>query len=225
MTTFNPSKKLLPLLFAGLFSLTIIATPSVAFAGGFGGPPPFRNGSPLISGIDGSYQATARGQNVTGIFRFQYANGSQTTASNPNSWVFFVNGEVQRGRTDASIAEGSVSGVLDSLNLAFSTGTNGSVALPAVFVDSGTTSSGEFSGKIDLSSPDSTFKGNGRLLASPGSTNTLTIVSTNAAGFPFIATTTFTNGSGTNAAIDFSFRGVRTSTSTTVSTTSSSSTN
>jgi hypothetical protein len=33
------------------------------------GPPPFTNGSPLVSGVDGSYQATARGRNLTGVFR------------------------------------------------------------------------------------------------------------------------------------------------------------
>jgi hypothetical protein len=41
------------------------------------GPPPFTNGSPLITGVDGSYQATARGKNLTGVFRFTYVNGSQ----------------------------------------------------------------------------------------------------------------------------------------------------
>ena len=45
------------------------------------GPPPFTNGSPLVSGVDGSYQATARGRNLTGVFRFTYSGGRQT--SNP----------------------------------------------------------------------------------------------------------------------------------------------
>ena len=44
------------------------------------GPPPFTNGSPLVSGVDGSYQATARGRNLTGVFRFTYANGVQTSS-------------------------------------------------------------------------------------------------------------------------------------------------
>ena len=44
------------------------------------GPPPFTNGSPLVSGVDGSYQATARGRNLTGVFRFTYANVVQTSS-------------------------------------------------------------------------------------------------------------------------------------------------
>ena len=44
------------------------------------GPPPFTNGSPLVSGVDGFYQATARGRNLTGVFRFTYANGVQTSS-------------------------------------------------------------------------------------------------------------------------------------------------
>ena len=67
--------------------------------------------SPLVSGVDGSYQATARGKNRTGVFRFMYANGVQT--SNPqlptattvpnlltdpyNDYVFFAEGKVIEG--------------------------------------------------------------------------------------------------------------------------------
>jgi hypothetical protein len=50
----------------------------VAYVQASAGPPPFTNGSPLVSGVDGSYQATARGKNLTGVFRFTYANGVQT---------------------------------------------------------------------------------------------------------------------------------------------------
>ena len=75
------------------------------------GPPPFTNGSPLVSGVDGSYQATARGRNLTGVFRFNYSGGRQT--SNPqlptgntvaslltdpyNDYVFFVEGSCLSG--------------------------------------------------------------------------------------------------------------------------------
>ncbi len=92
------------------------------------GPPPFTNGSPLVSGVDGSYQATARGCNLTGVFRFTYANGSQT--SNPqlptgdavpnlltdpyNDYVFFVEGLVYRGLVQANINVGSIAGVFDN---------------------------------------------------------------------------------------------------------------
>ena len=92
------------------------------------GPPPFTNGSPLVSGVDGSYQATARGRNLTGVFRFTYVNGVQT--SNPqlptgttvpnlltdpyNDYVFFVEGRVYRGLVQANVNVGSVAGVLDN---------------------------------------------------------------------------------------------------------------
>jgi hypothetical protein len=92
------------------------------------GPPPFTNGSPLISGVDGSYQATARGKNLTGVFRFTYSGGRQT--SNPqlptgntvaslltdpyNDYVFFVEGLVFRGLVQANINVNSVAGVLDN---------------------------------------------------------------------------------------------------------------
>jgi hypothetical protein len=92
------------------------------------GPPPFTNGSPLVSGVDGSYQATARGRNLTGVFRFTYANGVQTsspqlptgnTVSNLltdpyNDYVFFVEGKVYRGLVQANVNVGSVAGVLDN---------------------------------------------------------------------------------------------------------------
>ena len=91
------------------------------------GPPPFTNGSPLVSGVDGSYQATARGRNLTGVFRFNYAAGRQT--SNPqlptgtvaslltdpyNDYVFFVEGRVYRGLVQANINVDSIAGVLDN---------------------------------------------------------------------------------------------------------------
>ena len=82
---------------------------------------------PLVSGVDGSYQATARGRNLTGVFRFNYAAGRQT--SNPqlptgtvaslltdpyNDYVFFVEGRVYRGLVQANINVDSVAGVLDN---------------------------------------------------------------------------------------------------------------
>ena len=92
------------------------------------GPPPFTNGSPLVSGVDGSYQATARGRNLTGVFRFTYSSGRQT--SNPqlptgstvaslltdpyNDYVFFVEGIVYRGLVQANINVNSIAGVLDN---------------------------------------------------------------------------------------------------------------
>ena len=109
-------------------SLLLLLAALSAQAGSFAGPPPFTNGSPLVSGVDGMYQATARGKNLTGVFRFTYANGSQT--SNPqlptgdtvsslltdpyNDYVFFVEGLVYRGLVQANINTSSIAGVLDN---------------------------------------------------------------------------------------------------------------
>jgi hypothetical protein len=75
---------------AALSLLCLIATMNFAFA--FAGPPPFTNGSPLITGTDGTYQATASGVNLTGVFSFVISGGLQTSTSSSviNSWVFFV---------------------------------------------------------------------------------------------------------------------------------------
>lgn len=123
-----------------LFALVLTA--AFAQAGSFGGPRPFTNGSTLVTGVDGSYQATARNTNLTGIFRFTYVNGRQ--ASNTgfpafntsvtsllldpyNDYVFFVEGYTYRGLTQANINGGSISGVLD----------NGSANAPNYFADVG----------------------------------------------------------------------------------------
>jgi hypothetical protein len=135
------------------------------------GPPPFTNGSPLVSGVDGMYQATARGTNLTGVFRFTYVNGSQT--SNPqlptgntvdnlltdpyNDYVFFVEGLVYRGLVQANINTSSIAGVLDngSANVAvFGDGTTGNIL---------SFTSGFFNGSIDENSPFACFHGTGEV--------------------------------------------------------------
>jgi hypothetical protein len=88
---------------AALSLLCLIATMNFAFA--FAGPPPFTNGSPLITGTDGTYQATASGVNLTGVFSFVISGGLQTSTSSSviNSWVFFVDGQVVQGPVVAAI--------------------------------------------------------------------------------------------------------------------------
>ena len=68
--------------------LILIATIGLARAGSFqpaalamAGPPPFTNESPLLSGMDGIYQAIASGVNLTGVFSFQIVDGIQTSTS------------------------------------------------------------------------------------------------------------------------------------------------
>jgi len=147
--------------------LVLIATVGFAHAGGFGGPPPFTNGSPLITGVDGSYQATARGTNLVGVFRFTYSGGIQTT--NPslsltslltdpyNDYVFFVEGWTYRGLVQANIDAASIAGVLDNgaanvLNAAI----NGSVGLGIQsFL------AGNFHGNLETNSANANFYGSG----------------------------------------------------------------
>jgi hypothetical protein len=136
------------------------------------GPPPFTNGSPLVSGVDGFYQATARGKNLTGVFRFTYANGIQTSSpqlptgntvpnllTDPyNDYVFFVEGLVYRGLVQANINVESIAGVLD----------NGSANVP-VFADMAgglgilSFMNGFFVGCMDQNSPYACFSGKGEV--------------------------------------------------------------
>jgi len=128
--------------FALLFLAFAAAT---AQAGSFGGPPPFTNDSPLTTGVDGSYQANARADGLTGVIRFAYSEGSQTTTAASNTYTIFVQGLVFSGPVTASIAGSSLAGVLDSENAAFSN----------------TQMTGSFTGQFDTKSPTYFFKGGG----------------------------------------------------------------
>jgi hypothetical protein len=145
-----------------LAPLLVLVTACAVNAGGLGGPP-FTNGSPLVSGVDGSYQANARANNLTGVIRFAYSNGIQTTSTTSNSYIFFASGLVFSGPVTASIANAGLAGVLDSQTAAFSN----------------TQATGSFSGRFDQSSPTYFFRGTGFLQ---------TFISTTVGG-----TTTFTN--------------------------------
>jgi hypothetical protein len=196
--------KILALLFVALVSSTI-----ASHAGNMFGPAPFRNGSPLVSGIDGSYQATARASNITGIFRFAYSGGSQTTAQRQNNWLFFREGLVIRGDVEADINQSSLTGILSPPQaISASTNTN-TISLPLVFVSSDSSSVGTFNGKFNLKSPTGAFSGEGVFQSGASQITTYTIVNTN--GFP--TTIPITNTSATGFTNNFYFRGVRTSTS------------
>lgn len=177
----------------------LLVSAAFAQAGGFGGPPPFTNGSPLISGVDGSYQASARGSNLSGVFRFTYSGGRQTSdpqiggvpglMTDPyNDYVFFVEGIVYRGLVQANINESNLAGVFD----------NGAANIPNYEGGTGsgilTFLSGFFEGTIDLDAPDAYFKGDGEVATWVGDS----------------ATDTFTPRS----RVDYKFRGVRNSQST-----------
>jgi hypothetical protein len=168
--------------------LVLVASISFGHAGGFGGPPPFTNGSPLVTGVDGSYQASARATNITGVFRFTYSGGSQTsgtiTLSNGvlrdpyNDYVFFVEGLVFRGLVQANINSDNLTGVLDEGGVNAPNGigagaTAGSTVGPPLGITALMT--GFFTGEFDQSSPDYFFKGKGDLQITNTSSTTISI--------------------------------------------------
>jgi hypothetical protein len=177
-----------------------------------------------VSGVDGTYQATARAENVTGIFRFAYSGGSQTANARQNSWVFFVNGQVLRGTVEAALDNSSLSGILDSESSGISRGSNGNITLPIYIFSGANSAAGSFQGKLNLKSPSGAFSGSGRLLPTPGSTNeltsifqqTITLTNGGVSLGPIESTNiSYTNSGGSLVPLSFKFRGVRTSTSTT----------
>ncbi len=182
-------------------------TVNFAQAGGFGGAPPFTNGSPLVSGVDGSYQATARGNNLVGTFRFTYSGGRQTSSpdlstigvlTDPyNDYIFFVDGLAYRGLVQANINGSQLGGVLDNGNANVPNGVSASGT--GVFAIQ-TFLAGYFNGSIDTGSAGYAFKGNGSVTMS---TYTLPDTTTGTAG---VVTEQFTRF--------FRFQGVRNSQST-----------
>ena len=132
-----------------LFALTL----STASAGSLFGPPPFTNGSPLPTGVQGTYQASAVGQGITGIIRFSYNAQGNPSVNGLNNFIFFINGIIVNGATQAAITDNKIYGVLTPFpffppppNLAAFTSTGGS-----------------FSAKINTKSPNYSFQGNGVL--------------------------------------------------------------
>jgi len=127
-------------------SLALFAAVSSLHAGGFGGPPPFTNGSPLVSGVDGSYQASATASNTSGVIRFSYNNNNQTSTTAGNSYVIFSEGLTFSGPVVASIAINRITGVLNRNTAQGFTNT----AL-----------TGYFNAKISTNSPSYSFSGKG----------------------------------------------------------------
>lgn len=200
--------------------LGLLATSSLTLAGSFGGPAPFSDGSPLASGNDGIYQATARGQNISGIISFAYSNGAQTTFAPQNRWSFFTAGQVVSGETTAAIRGATIEGILDGSSVNLNENEDGQVQFPLVFVSSANSGNGTFTAKLDYSDANSEFKGDGILTPAPATVTQIAIVtqSSNVFGTGFISSTnvTISNGGGTFLPVSFQVRGVRTSTEPTV---------
>jgi hypothetical protein len=161
--------------------LASLATATV-HAGSFGGPPPFTNGSPLQSGIDGSYQASARGKNLSGVIKFAISGGIQTFGTTSlstdtvqrggNSWAIFYEGKLYKGLTEADIADSKITGILSAsdvtptaiANLQTSTGIAiSNPNFPQEALIQGQNLSGFFTAKLSQNSSTGSFKGSGEV--------------------------------------------------------------
>jgi hypothetical protein len=194
-----------------LCTFALLAVSAASHAGSFGGPPPFTDLSPLQSGIDGSYQATARGTNLTGVIRFAYQNGVQSSIPSANNYVMFVDGQVVSGGVTASITGKDLSGVLGGADFGVPTSDRGTSELPLVFIVRGNRANGQFSGRLDLEDRMSAFSGSGNIAPAPTETNTVVLIQTNALGAGTIQIEPIVVPGSTIVPSDFTFQGVRTS--------------
>ncbi len=194
-----------------LCTFALLAASAASHAGSFGGPPPFTNLSPLQSGIDGSYQATARGENLTGIIRFAYQNGVQSAIPSANNYTIFVDGQVVNGGVTAAINGKDLTGILGGQDFTVPTSDRGTSELPLVFIVRGKRANGEFSGRMDLEDRMSVFSGEGSITPAPAETNTVVLIQTNQVGTGQVLITNFVIDASAIAPTDFTFQGVRSS--------------
>lgn len=134
-------------------SLLAIFTVATVQAGSFGGPPPFTNGSPLQSGVEGTYQGSLRGKGLSGVMTFAYdGSGNPVTGAN---YVIFADGGVYLGDLQANIQNVTLAGVLEAPSSA--------TPPPQTSSFAATTQStgGSFSGKFNTKSAFYSFSGRG----------------------------------------------------------------
>jgi hypothetical protein len=205
-----------------LCTFALLAVTAASHAGSFGGPPPFTDMSPLQSGIDGSYQATAQGTNLTGIIRFAYSGGVQSPIATANTYAFFVNGNVVSGGVTASITGKSLAGVLGGQDFSVPTNNSGTSQLPIVFIVRGNRANGQFSGQMNLEDKMSAFQGHGNIAPAPSETNSIVLIQTNNGNgivvgdnvnvqSSDVTVTPFIVAGSNITPTDFTFEGVRTS--------------
>jgi len=215
----TPRSRNMRILSCALLS-TVLALGSVS-AGSFGGPAPFRNGSPLSTGNDGSYQGTMSGTNLTGIVGFAISGGIQTSQVSRNSWIAFADGQILRGSVSAAIEINKITGILDSGGSNLATDENGSVLIPQVIAVGATATSGSFQATLDQKNPNGKFTGNGTLVGSAGQ-NLQFIVIAEANEFAIIPSSVVVTlepnpaiaiPGGSTPETPFSIRGVRVNTS------------
>lgn len=212
-----------------VLALSLVSLSS-SFAGGFGGPPPFRNGSPLPTGVNGAYVGAVSGSNMSGVIAFEYTAGVQSGVAARNTWVIFFEGQVYRGVTDVAIADGNISGILGTSTAApvgrtnSSSSSNSTVIVgPPNFNSASTRTqsetlaslvnpSGFFNAKLNKNSPTGSFKGNGMLEGVFSTTATATTTgSSSGTGIPTVTVTEGPNTTVTTQTISAPFKvnGVR----------------
>ncbi len=137
-------------------SLLTLFTVASVHAGSFGGPTSLSKSTE--TGAVGTYQATVRGQYLSGVLRFNYNSNGNPVASvaNPSIYVFFVDGMLVTGTDDVAMMSSKIAGILE-------TGTvNGGVSI-SPFYFGYEVPGGFFNAKINTSSANYFFKGNGSL--------------------------------------------------------------
>lgn len=165
---------------ARLLALTALALPllPLAHAGSFGGPAPFRNGSPLSSGMDGRYSAVAKGDKgsgIAGIVNFEIKNNTQTNNPLYNRWVMFVANQTVQGSTAVAVEGSDITGILDSAaSAAAPTDAKGGIKIPTAWQIKTNGANGYFEGKLNKRT--FIFNGEGRLVGSPARTDLIVIV-------------------------------------------------
>ena len=133
--------------------LMLAFTAATAHAGSFGGPTSLN--SSLDTTAEGTYQATVRARNLSGILRFAYNsnNNPVNTSTNPSAYVFFIDGMLVAGTVDAAIMSSKIAGILEG----------GTVAVVSPFYFDYEVPGGSFNASIDTSSANYFFKGKGSL--------------------------------------------------------------
>lgn len=198
----------------------IVSAAAIAqsLAGGFGGPAPFQNNSPLTTGIDGVYQASVSGSNTSGVISFTINDGSQPAPTilglgSTERWVIFHNGAVYRGPVHVNFVDKRITGVLDTEGDFI--GANVDPGVPGSYWVASNFASGDFNAQIDLKDPMGKFDGDGDLypLGRLNAIEILTVTIDPVSGdLQYKMTPVDVTGSG--QFIEFNVQGVRHSTAT-----------
>ncbi|MEI6278742.1 MAG: hypothetical protein WCQ16_05080 [Verrucomicrobiae bacterium] len=142
------SQKTMKRSIASLIAVFVVAS---AHAGSFGGPTSLNTSN--VTGAVGRYQATARGNSLTGIIRFSYDANGNPSATTARDYIFFIDGMIVTGSVDAAIMGSKLAGILE----------NGTVAAVSPLLAGYRVDGGSFTAKFDTGSANYFFKGKGNL--------------------------------------------------------------